>query len=81
MFPDTKIIKKIEGEERYDKFAIAGALADPSFEEASCSLLEVEVLCSCKSCNLNYICSNIDELVADYIQRTTVVTENFNFGQ
>jgi hypothetical protein len=80
MFIDNEVIKKVHGEEKYDKFAIAAILFDVSFKGALCSLLESKVLKGCESCNLKYICSGIDEMVEDYTDRTTVVTNSFRFG-
>jgi hypothetical protein len=40
MFIDNAVTKSFEGEERYDKFAIASTLCDMSFKGADCSLLE-----------------------------------------
>jgi hypothetical protein len=80
MFLDNAVVKSVEGEEVYDKFAIASTVFGVSFKGASCSLIESQVIRSCESCNLRFICSGIDELVEEYIKKTTVVTNSFNFG-
>jgi len=40
MFVDNAVVKKIEGEERYDRFAIASTMFDMSFKGATCSVIE-----------------------------------------
>jgi len=79
MFVDNQVVKKFEGEERYDKFAIATTMFDVSFKGASCSVIESLVLKGCDNCNLKYLCRKIDEVVQDYTERTTVVTDRFSF--
>lgn len=79
MFIDNVLIKKVGDSEVYDKFVLAFALFGVSFKGASCSLLEGKVLNSCKSCNLRYICNKLDELVEEYKDKTTQVTESFTF--
>jgi hydrogenase maturation factor len=80
MFIDNAVVKKFEGEDRYDRFAIAGTLFDVSFKGASCSVIESQVLKSCEACNLKYMCRRIDEIVEEYTKKTTVVTNSFNFN-
>jgi hypothetical protein len=80
MFVDNQVVKKFEGEERYDRFSIASTLFDVSFKGASCSVIESQVLKSCEGCNLKYLCKKIDEVVDEYIEKTTVVAADFNFG-
>ena len=79
MFVDNQVVKKFEGEERYDKFSIASTLFDVSFKGASCSVIESQVLKSCDGCNLKYLCRKIDEAVEEYVDKTTVVTDSFSF--
>ena len=79
MFIDNAVVKKFEGEDRYDRFAIASTMFDVSFKGASCSVIESNVLNSCEGCNLKFLCRKIDEVVQDYVEKTTVVTNNFNF--
>jgi hypothetical protein len=79
MFVDNSVVKKFEGEDKYDKFAIASTLFDVSFIGAACSLIESQVLNSCECCNLKYMCRRIDEIVEDYTDGTTVVTSSFKF--
>jgi hydrogenase maturation factor len=80
MFVDNAVVKKFEGEERYDRFAIAGTLFDVSFKGAACSVIESKILKNCEGCNLKYLCQKIDEVVEDYKEKTTVVTDSFSFG-
>jgi hypothetical protein len=79
MFVDNQVVKKIDGEEKYDRFAIASTMLNVSFKGASCSVIESQVLKNCDSCNLKYLCKEIDGVVQDYIEKTTVVTECFSF--
>lgn len=80
MFVDNQVVKRFEGEERYDRFSIASTLFDVSFKGASCSVIESKVLKSCDGCNLKHLCQKIDEVVEDYKEKTTVVTNSFSFG-
>lgn len=80
MFVDTLVVKKFEGEERYDKLAIASTILDVSFKGATCSVIESQVLKSCDGCNLKYLCSKIDEVVEEFTEKTTRVTESFSFS-
>ena len=79
MFVDNEVVKRFEGEDRYDRFAIASTMFDVSFRGASCSVIESNVLKSCEGCNLRYLCEKIDEVVQDYTEKTTVVTNSFSF--
>ena len=80
MFVDNQVVKKFGEEELYDKFAIASTLFDVSFQGASCSVIESQVLKSCDACNLKYMCNKIDEAIREYTEKTTVVAASFNFG-
>jgi hypothetical protein len=80
MFVDNAVVKRFEGEECYDRFSIASTLFDVSFKGASCSVIESQVLKSCEGCNLKYLCRKIDEVVEDYTEKTTVVTNSFSFN-
>jgi hypothetical protein len=80
MFVDTLVVKKFEGEERYDKFSIASTMLDVSFKGASCSVIESQILKNCDVCNLKYLCRKIDEVVEDYVDKTMVVTNSFSFS-
>jgi hypothetical protein len=80
MFIDNAVVKRFEGEDRYDRFAIASTLFDVSFKGASCSVIESQVLNSCEACNLKYMCRRIDEIIEEYTKKTTVVTNSFNFN-
>lgn len=79
MFVDNIVVKEFDGERSYDKFALASALLQVSFNGATCSLLEGQVLDSCDHCQRRYLCRKIDELVKDYTDKTTVVKANFTF--
>lgn len=80
MFVDNAVVKKFDGERKYDKFSLASTMFDVSFKGATCSVIESQVLKNCDSCNLKYICKKIDEIVGEYTDNTTVVTGSFNFG-
>lgn len=80
MFIDNAVVKKFEGEDRYDRFAIASTMFDVSFKGASCSVIESQVMKNCEGCNLKFLCRKIDEVVEDYVGKTTVVTDSFSFG-
>ena len=79
MFIDNVVRKKFEGSEKYDKFAIASTMFAVSFEGASCSLIESKVLNNCQSCNLKFLCKRLEEVVEDYTDETTVITDSFSF--
>jgi hypothetical protein len=81
MFVDNAVVKGFEGEQRYDKFAMAFTMFDVSFKGATCSVIESQVLKDCESCNLKYLCRKIDEVVKDYVEKTTIVTESFSFNK
>ena len=51
MFVDNAVVKKFEGEERYDRFAIASTMFDVSFKGAACNVIESNVLKNCEGCN------------------------------
>jgi hypothetical protein len=80
MFVDNAVVKKFEGEERYDRFAIASTLFDVSFKGAECSVIESKVLRSCGGCNLKYLCKQIDEVIEEYTEKTTMVSNSFKFN-
>jgi hypothetical protein len=81
MFTDNAVTKKFEGEERYDRFAIASTLFDVSFKGTSCSVIESQVLKSCDGLNLKFLCRKIDEVIEEYTEKTTVVANSFSFGK
>jgi hypothetical protein len=80
MFIDNAVIKEFEGERRYDKFAIASTLFDVSFKGATCSVMVSQSANNCDACELNYLCNRVDEIIEEYIDKTTMVTDTFNFG-
>jgi hypothetical protein len=79
MFVDNAVVKKFEGEDKYDRFAIASTMFGVSFKGASCSVIESQVLKNCEGCNLRYLCKKIDDVVEEYKEKTTVVTNSFSF--
>jgi hypothetical protein len=81
MLLDNKVVKKFGDEERIDKFVLASAMYAASFEGASCSLIEGQVLRNCDGCNMRFLCGKIDKVVEEYTERTTVVVGNFRFGE
>lgn len=73
---------KISSEEGkvFDKKQIALAIRNSTFDdELKCSLLENGILDKCKGCSLKYICDGIDQVVDNYVEKTTEVVNNFNF--
>jgi hypothetical protein len=77
MFVDNKVMKEIDGEKRYDKFALASTIFAVSFEGATCSLLESQVLNNCDNCNLRPLCKKIDGIIENYTEATTRIVQTF----
>lgn len=72
-------IKSEEGEV-FDKKQIALAIRNSTFDDdLKCSLLENGILDKCEGCSLKYICDGIDQVVENYVDKTTEVVNNFNF--
>ena len=66
--------------EVFDKKQIALAIRNSTFDDAlKCSLLEDGILDKCLGCSLKYICDGIDQVVDNYVDKTTEVVNNFNF--
>ena len=66
--------------EVFDKKQIALAIRNSTFnDELKCSLLENGILDKCLGCSLKYICDGIDQVVDNYVEKTTEVVNNFNF--
>ncbi|NRY63165.1 hypothetical protein DZE40_004260 [Clostridium beijerinckii] len=42
-------------------------------------MLEDEILDKCQGCSLRYICDGIDQVIEDYVEKTTEVVNNFSF--
>lgn len=64
----------------FDKKQIALAIRNSTFDdELKCSLLENGILDKCQGCSLKYICDGIDQVVDNYVDKTTEVVNNFNF--
>ena len=73
---------KIGSDERevFDKKQIALAIRNSTFnDELKCSLLEDNILDKCLVCSLKYICDGIDQVIDNYVGKTTSVVNNFNF--
>ena len=73
---------KISSEERevFDKKQIALAIRNSTFnDDLKCSLIEDGILDECLGCSLKYICDGIDQVVDNYVDKTTEVVNNFNF--
>lgn len=71
---------KIKSEEVFDKKQIALAIRNSTFnDELKCSLLEEGILNKCQGCSLRYICDGIEQVVDNYVEKTTEVVNNFNF--
>jgi hypothetical protein len=81
MLVDNEVVKKFDGEERYDKKAMASSLYDISFKGATCSLLEMQQSEGCGDCILKAICKRIDEVVEEFTENTTIIKESFSFGE
>lgn len=64
----------------FDKKQIALAIRNSTFnDELRCSLLDDGILNKCEGCSLKYICDGIDEVVDNYVDKTTEVVNNFTF--
>ncbi|WP_342212392.1 hypothetical protein [Clostridium beijerinckii] len=48
-------------------------------DDLKCSLLEDEILDKCQGCSLRYICDGIDQVVEDYMEKTTEIVNDFSF--
>lgn len=73
---------KIDSEEGevFDKKQIALAIRNSTFnDDLKCSLIEDGILDKCLGCSLKYICDGIDQVVDNYVDKTTEVVNNFNF--
>ncbi len=81
MIRDEIKLNSEEGEV-FDKKQIALAIRNSTFQdELKCSLLEDGILDKCQGCSLKYICDEIDQVVDDYVEKTTEVVNNFSFEQ
>ncbi|RII32586.1 hypothetical protein D2A34_23255 [Clostridium chromiireducens] len=79
MIRDEIKISSEEGE-CFDKKQIALAIRNSTFQDdLKCSLLEDGILDKCLGCSLKYICDGIDQVVDNYVDKTTEVVNNFNF--
>jgi len=75
-----EIKMKSENSDRFDKKQIALAIRNSTLEdELKCSLLEEGIIKDCQVCSLKCICEGIDEIVEDYVDKTTKVVNSFNF--
>ena len=79
MVRDEIKINSEEGE-IFDKKQIVLAIRNSTFnDELRCSLLDEGILNKCGGCSLKYICDGIDQVVDNYVEKTTEVVNNFNF--
>ena len=68
--------------EVFDKKQIALAIRNSTFnDDLKCSMIEDGILDKCQGCSLRYICDGIDQVVDNYVDKTTEVVNNFNFEQ
>lgn len=66
--------------EVFDKKQIALVIRNSTFnDDLKCSLIEDGILDKCQGCSLRYICDGIDQVVDNYVDKTTEVVNNFNF--
>mgnify|MGYP007025986218 FL=1 len=71
-------IKITEEGEVYDRLSIALAIRNSTYnDDFKCSLMEQNIIKSCESCSLKFICDGIDALADDYIKKTTKVVSSF----
>lgn len=80
MYIDNSVVKNFGGQYSYDRFALASTLIDVSFKGANCSLIDSQAINGCESCKFNYMCSRIEDILVDYTEKTTVVTDSFDFN-
>ena len=80
MLVDNAVVKEFDGEKRYDKFSIVSTLYDVSFKGASCSVIETQAVNNCNECHLKYLCGEIDKVIEEFTEKTTVVTDSFSFS-
>ena len=79
MIKDEIKINSEEGEV-FDKKQIALAIRNSTFDDKlQCSLLNDGILNKCEGCSLKYICDGIDQVVKDYVDKTTEVVNSFSF--
>ncbi|WP_297429898.1 hypothetical protein [Clostridium sp.] len=79
MIRDEIKISSEEGEV-FDKKQIALAIRNSTFQDdLKCSLLEDGILDKCLGCSLRYLCDGIDQVVDNYVEKTTEVVNNFSF--
>ena len=75
-----EIIMKSQERKVFDKKQMALAIRKSTFDdELRCSLLDDGILNKCEGCSLKYICDGIDQVVDDYVKKTTEVINSFNF--
>ena len=66
--------------ECFDKKQIALAIRNSTFnDELRCYLLDDGILNKCEGCSHKYICDGIDQVVDNYVDKTTEVVNSFNF--
>ena len=70
----------LEEGEVFDKKQIALAIRNSTFnDELKCSLLEEGILNKCEGCSLKCICNGIEQVVENYVEKTTDVVNSFTF--
>lgn len=70
----------LEEGEVFDKKQIALAIRNSTFnDDLKCSLLEDEILDKCQGCSLKCICDRIDQVIEDYVEKTTEIINDFSF--
>ncbi len=78
---DANIVKKNNnGEEFYDKFAIAQVIGHIVIgAEASCSMIESGIKSSCSGCDFESICKKSVDTINEMKAAATFVHEEFKF--
>ncbi|WP_087703276.1 hypothetical protein [Clostridium diolis] len=54
-------------------------IIDAHNDDLKCSLLEDEILDKCQGCSLKCICDRIDQVIEDYVEKTTEIVNDFSF--
>lgn len=69
-----------EDRKRYDKKAIAEALANSSDkDELVCGFIEGGIVTECSSCTVRDICAGLDYIVEDQRRKNNKVVDSFTF--
>ena len=71
-------IKITEEGKVYERKEIALAIRNSTYnDDLKCYLVEQNIIKSCETCSLKFICDGIDGLADDYIKKTTKVVSSF----